>query len=102
MGRKLRTLLLVLALGLALPLGLLGMAPPGEEPRPEVASPPPAVVASAPSAMASYDPRRAGHPLRIVAYALHPVGVILDYAIFRPAYWIGSHEPLRTLFGRDR
>ena len=46
-----------------------------------------------------YDPQRAGHPLRIAAYALHPVGVILDYLIFRPGHWIGSHEPIRTLVG---
>jgi hypothetical protein len=46
-----------------------------------------------------YDPQRAGHPLRIVAYALHPVGVVLDTLIFHPAWWLGTHEPLRTLFG---
>jgi hypothetical protein len=46
-----------------------------------------------------YDPQRAGHPLRIAAYALHPVGVILDTLIFHPAWWIGTHEPFRTLFG---
>jgi hypothetical protein len=47
-----------------------------------------------------YDPLDAGHPLRIAAYVLHPVGVILDRLILRPAYWIGSHEPMKTLFGR--
>lgn len=46
-----------------------------------------------------YNPRRAGHPLRIIAYAVHPIGVALDYAIFRPAWWLGTHEPLRTIFG---
>jgi len=46
-----------------------------------------------------YDPRRAGHPLRIAAYIAHPVGVILDTLIFHPAWWLGQHEPLRTLFG---
>lgn len=46
-----------------------------------------------------YDSRKAGHPLRIVAYAAHPVGVILDYLIFRPSWWMGRQEPLRTLFG---
>jgi hypothetical protein len=50
---------------------------------------------------ADYDPRRAGHPLRIAAYCLHPVGVILDYLIFRPAWYIGGVEPIRTLVGRD-
>lgn len=46
-----------------------------------------------------YDPERSGHPLRIAAYALHPVGVILDRLIFHPAWSLGQHEPLRTLFG---
>jgi hypothetical protein len=48
---------------------------------------------------ARYNPRRAGHPLRIAAYAAHPFGVILDTLIFHPAWWLGQHEPLRTLFG---
>ena len=46
-----------------------------------------------------YEPEEAGHPLRVVAYVVHPVGVVLDYLIFRPAHWLGSHEPLKTLFG---
>ncbi|HXX47994.1 MAG TPA: hypothetical protein VEN47_07190 [Myxococcota bacterium] len=48
-----------------------------------------------------YDPRRSGHPLRIIAYMLHPVGVIADTLVFHPAWWLGTHEPLRTLFGVD-
>ena len=48
-----------------------------------------------------YDPQEAGDPLRIVAYVLHPVGVILDYLIFRPASWLGSHEPIKTLVGKE-
>ncbi len=46
-----------------------------------------------------YNPRRAGHPLRVAAYAAHPFGVILDKLIFHPAWWIGQHEPFHTLFG---
>jgi hypothetical protein len=46
-----------------------------------------------------YEPTEAGHPLRIVAYVLHPVGVILDTLIFRPAWWLGTHEPIKTLVG---
>ena len=46
-----------------------------------------------------YDPQDAGHPLRIVGYVLHPVGVVLDYVIFRPAHWIGSKDGMRELFG---
>ena len=52
-----------------------------------------------PAAADDYDPSRAGHPLRIIAYALHPVGVAFDYLLFRPAHWIGHREPIRTIFG---
>lgn len=47
-----------------------------------------------------YDPQEAGHPLRIVAYALHPAGVILDRLLFRPAHWlVHRHRAIETLFG---
>jgi len=49
----------------------------------------------------NYDPERAGHPLRIVAYIGHPIGVALDYLIMRPAHWVGSREPWSTIFGHD-
>ena len=49
-----------------------------------------------------YDPRRAGHPVRIAAYVAHPVGVILSELIFRPAHWVGHREPFTTLFGHER
>lgn len=58
-----------------------------------------ALSASATQA-AEYEPSNAGNPLRIAAYALHPVGVIYDYLLLRPAFWVGSHEPFRSLFGR--
>ena len=48
-----------------------------------------------------YDPQRAGHPLRTAGYILHPIGVLLDTLIFRPAHWLVSHEPLSTLFGHE-
>jgi hypothetical protein len=46
-----------------------------------------------------YDPKQAAHPLRIVAYGLHPVGVALDWIVVRPAFWVVRHEPFRTIFG---
>lgn len=57
------------------------------------------LAAPAPALADEYEPKSAGHPLRIAAYVLHPVGVALDYLIFRPAHWLGSKEPLRTIFG---
>lgn len=57
------------------------------------------LAAPRPAAADEYDPKRAGHPLRIIAYCLHPIGVVFDYALFRPAHWLGHQQPLRTLFG---
>jgi hypothetical protein len=57
------------------------------------------LAAASPAAADEYDPSYAGHPLRILAYVAHPVGVLLDYLIFRPAHWIGNHEPAKTIFG---
>jgi hypothetical protein len=60
-----------------------------------------AVAYAAPAAADEYDARRAGHPLRIVAYVLHPIGVTLDWLIFRPAHWAGSQPALAYIFGHD-
>ena len=78
-GRRSRVRGALLGLAVALPLVLGGTASHADE----------------------YDADRAGHPLRIAAYIAHPVGVVLDYLIFRPAHWLGSKEPLRTLFGHE-
>jgi hypothetical protein len=56
---------------------------------------------AAPASADRYDPQKSGHPVRILAYVVHPVGVLLDLLIFRPAHWIGSHEPMASLFGHD-
>jgi hypothetical protein len=48
-----------------------------------------------------YDSTEAGNPVRIAAYVLHPVGVLLDYLLLRPAHWLVSHEPLKTVFGHE-
>ena len=57
------------------------------------------------SAAASADEHRsdrAGHPLEIIGTVLHPIGVILDYLIFRPAHWISHQEPVKTLTGHEQ
>jgi hypothetical protein len=56
---------------------------------------------ASPASSDEYDPKEAGHPLRVAAYIAHPVGVVLDYLIMRPAFWVGGHQPFRTIFGRD-
>lgn len=61
-----------------------------------------ALLAAAPVARADdHDPERASHPVRIVAYVLHPIGVMLDFLIVRPAHWVVEREPFRTLFGHE-
>ncbi len=51
---------------------------------------------------AQADPHRsheAAHPLRIVAYALHPVGWVLDRLIVRPAHWLAHRGPVGEVVG---
>ena len=60
-----------------------------------------ALTIALPALADDYDDRHPGHPLRIVGYVVHPIGVILDYLIFRPFHWVGSHEPFSTLFGHE-
>jgi hypothetical protein len=57
------------------------------------------LLLASPASADRYDPKRSAHPLRVIAYAVHPVGVILDTLIARPAHWLVHHEPLKTLFG---
>lgn len=61
-----------------------------------------ALQAPALAQASEYKSRKAGHPVRIVAYALHPVGYILDRLIFYPAWWIGQWEPVAALVGMKR
>ena len=48
-----------------------------------------------------HDSEMAGHPLRVVAYLAHPIGLLLDTFLFRPADWLMNHEPMRTIFGHE-
>lgn len=48
-----------------------------------------------------YDEGLSGHPLRIAGYILHPIGVVIDALILRPAHWVGSQEPFSTIFGHE-
>ena len=59
------------------------------------------LLIATPAMADEYDDDAAGHPLRIVAYVLHPVGVALDYLILRPAHWLVSQEPMKTIFGHE-
>lgn len=56
---------------------------------------------AAPVSADEYRERTSGHPLRIIAYVLHPVGVMVEYLLLRPAHWVVSREPMQTLFGHE-
>ncbi len=60
-----------------------------------------ALTTALPALADEYDDQRSGHPLRIVAYLVHPIGVFLDYLNFRPFHWVGNHEPFSTIFGHE-
>jgi hypothetical protein len=60
-----------------------------------------AIASASPGRADDYDKKSSGHPLRIIAYVLHPVGVAIDFLVLRPAHWLGSREPLKTIFGHE-
>lgn len=59
------------------------------------------LMGATPALADDYERERAGHPLRIVAYVLHPVGVVVDFLFLRPAHWLGHYEPFATIFGHE-
>ena len=59
------------------------------------------LLAAAPVSADRYDSERAGHPVRIAAYILHPIGYAIDTLLIRPAHWLVSRRPLKTIFGHD-
>jgi hypothetical protein len=58
-------------------------------------------AAVSPALADPYDKHRAGHPLRIVAYVLYPVGALIDVLIMRPAHWLISQEPFKGAVGHE-
>lgn len=58
-------------------------------------------LGATPALADEYDPQEAAHPLRVIAYVLHPVGVILDLLIVRPAHWLVSQDGLDEFFGHE-
>lgn len=54
-----------------------------------------------PAAAHDYDRDDSDYPLRYIAYALHPVGIALEYGVTRPIHWLVSQPHLRIVFGHD-
>ncbi len=61
-----------------------------------------AMAFAAPATANPHDPNRGGHPLRVAAYLLHPVGYFLDVVLVRPAHWLVSRESLAPIFGHPK
>jgi hypothetical protein len=57
------------------------------------------LMIAAPVSADQYDQRKAGNPVRIVAYVIHPIGVVIDTLVVRPSHWLVSRQPLKALFG---
>lgn len=99
--RERRTRIAPLLLGVSLAIAAPAAAlPPEEEPVAVEESEPPESHARARVAD-PHDPTRAMHPVRVAAYALHPVGVALDWVLVRPAVWVARQQPFRTIFGYE-
>ncbi|MFQ5416777.1 MAG: hypothetical protein ACE5FL_06980 [Myxococcota bacterium] len=92
--RRITKMLAAVGMGLALLVSAAPVMSATTEPPPEEPS------KGLRAATEPYDSGYSGHPLRIAAYVVHPIGVILDTLVLRPIWWIGSHEPFYTLFGR--
>ena len=58
-------------------------------------------LGAGPAQANDHDKGESGHPLRVAAYLLYPVGLLIDTLIFRPAHWFVNHQPFRTIFGHD-
>jgi hypothetical protein len=39
------------------------------------------------------------HPLRLAAYAAHPVGYAIEWLVMRPVHFVVSHPQLEKIFG---
>ena len=48
-----------------------------------------------------YDRDDAGHPLQIFSYVLRPIGIGLEYAIFRPLHKLVSKPDCAIVFGHE-
>ncbi len=58
-------------------------------------------LAAVPALADDHRPERTGHPLKIIATIVHPIGVAIDYLVMRPLHWLGHHEPAKTATGHE-
>lgn len=96
---RIRRALSIALVGVCIGAALPAFALEGEEEAAVVEAPGPVEPYAPAHVRDPHDPKRAMHPVRVAAYVLHPVGVVLDWTIVRPAVWVARREPFRTLFG---
>lgn len=48
-----------------------------------------------------YDRHYDNHPLRILSYPLHAVGIAAEYTFMRPLHWLVSQEHWDVIFGHE-
>jgi len=48
-----------------------------------------------------YDRDDAGHPLQLISYIIRPIGIGLEYGVFRPIHWIVSRPDYDIIFGHE-
>ncbi len=48
-----------------------------------------------------YDDYTDSHPLRLIAYALHPIGYTIEWLALRPLHAVVSQPELQPIFGTD-
>jgi hypothetical protein len=59
------------------------------------------LAGSARAAYDDYDDYTDSHPLRILAYVLHPVGYTIEWLALRPLHALASQPELQPIFGTD-
>ena len=59
------------------------------------------LVFSGPAVSHEVEPEEAGHPLRVAAYVLHPIGYVLYHAIINPAHSLISLPGASQVFGHE-
>lgn len=49
----------------------------------------------------TYSRGNSDHPLRLIAYVLHPLGIAAEYGILRPIHKLVSKDKLDVIFGHE-
>ena len=56
---------------------------------------------SVPSRADRYNRATGDNPARLVAYALHPLGLAVEFVVMRPVHWVVSQPHLDIVFGHE-